>query len=123
MRSAVSINHSNEQEVGSLRIWLVMMGLAVVMVVAFGAPAFAQEGTPAAGGLGLGAGLVGLAAALAVGLGALGTAVAQARIGAAASGAMAERPEIGGRLLIFLALPETMIILGFLVAFFLINKI
>ncbi|MBI4279738.1 MAG: ATPase [Armatimonadetes bacterium] len=69
------------------------------------------------------AGLLGLAAAIAVGLGAIGTAWAQSRIGSAAAGAMAERPEIGGLMLVFLALPETMIILGFLVAFFILGKI
>jgi V/A-type H+-transporting ATPase subunit K len=68
-------------------------------------------------------GLPALAAALSVAFGALGTAWAQSRIGAAAAGAMAERPEIGGLMLVFLALPETMIILGFLVAFFLIGRI
>jgi V/A-type H+-transporting ATPase subunit K len=78
---------------------------------------------PAAGGLGIGAGLLGLAAALAVGLGAIGTAVAQARIGSAAAGALAERPEVGGTLLVFLALPETMIILGFAIAFLVIGRI
>lgn len=97
--------------------------VALFVLIVFGAPVFGQEEAAPAGGLGLGAGLIGLAAALAVGLGAIGTAVAQARIGAASAGAMAERPEIGGRLLIFLALPETMIILGFLVAFFLIGRI
>ncbi|OLD59956.1 MAG: ATPase [Armatimonadetes bacterium 13_1_40CM_3_65_7] len=68
------------------------------------------------------AGLLGLAAAIAVGLGAIGTAWAQSRIGAAAAGAIAERPEISGTMLVFLALPETMVILGFLVAFFVIGK-
>jgi len=49
--------------------------------------------------------------------------IAGAAQAAAEEAAMAERPEIGGRLLIFLALPETMIILGFLVAFFIIGRI
>jgi V/A-type H+/Na+-transporting ATPase subunit K len=57
-----------------------------------------------------------LAAALAVGLTALATGFAQARIGSAGAGALAEKPEIGGRLLVFLAIPETTVILGFLVA-------
>src|SRR3989442_13740366 len=39
------------------------------------------------------AGLLGLAAAIAVGLGAIGTAWAQSRFGAAAAGALAEGPE------------------------------
>ncbi len=57
-----------------------------------------------------------LAAALAVGLGAIGTALAQSRIGSAGAGAIAEKPEITGTILILVALPETMVILGFVVA-------
>ncbi len=98
--------------------------LPLVLLVILSAPALAQEeAARATGGLSIGAGLLGLAAALAVGLGALGTAVAQARIGSAAAGALAERPEIGGLLLVFLALPETMIILGFAIAFLVIGRI
>lgn len=61
-------------------------------------------------------GLIAIGAALAVGLAALGTGWAQGRIGAAGAGAVAERPEIAGSIIVFLALPETMIILGFAVA-------
>jgi ATP synthase subunit C. len=57
-----------------------------------------------------------LAAALAVGLGAIGTGWAQSRIGSAGAGAIAEKPEITGTILILVALPETMVILGFVVA-------
>lgn len=57
-----------------------------------------------------------LAAALAVGLGAIGTAWAQSRIGSAGAGAIAEKPEITGTILILVALPETMVILGFVIA-------
>lgn len=105
------------------RAVLVMLGALVVTLVAAGAGLAApEEPAPAAAG-GANAGLLGLAAALSVGLGAIGTAWAQSRIGAAAAGAIAERPEISGLMLVFLALPETMIILGFLVAFFIIGKI
>lgn len=97
--------------------------LALVAVGAVTTMAFAAEAAPAAAGGNPNGGMIALAAALAVAVGALGTAWAQSRIGAAAAGAMAERPELGGQMLIFLALPETMIILGFLVAFFLIGKI
>lgn len=94
----------------------------LVMTLVFAGAALAQE--PAAEqSTGANAGLLGLAAALAVGLGAIGTAWAQSRIGAAAAGAIAERPEIGGLMIVFLALPETMIILGFLVAFLVIGRI
>jgi V/A-type H+-transporting ATPase subunit K len=61
-------------------------------------------------------GLRALAAALSVGLGALGTAWAQSRIGSAGAGAVAEKPEVTGTVLILTALPETMVILGFVIA-------
>lgn len=56
-----------------------------------------------------------LAAALAVGLGGLGTALAQSRIGAAGAGAIAEKPELTGRMIILIAIPETIVVLGFVV--------
>ncbi|HEX9779325.1 MAG TPA: hypothetical protein VGA63_14365 [Geopsychrobacteraceae bacterium] len=57
-----------------------------------------------------------LAAALAVGLPALATAWAQSRIGAAGAGTLAEKPELTGTIIILVAIPETMVILGFVVA-------
>jgi V/A-type H+-transporting ATPase subunit K len=61
-------------------------------------------------------GLLGVGAGLAVGLGAIGTGLAQSRIGAAAMGAIAEKPELTGRAILLLAIPETLVILGFAVA-------
>lgn len=60
--------------------------------------------------------LIAFAAALAIGLTALATAWAQSRIGAAGSGTLAEKPELSGTILILVAIPETMVILGFVVA-------
>jgi V/A-type H+-transporting ATPase subunit K len=57
-----------------------------------------------------------LAAALAIGLSALATAWAQSRIGAAGAGTLAEKPELSGTIIILIAIPETMVILGFVVA-------
>ncbi len=57
-----------------------------------------------------------LAAALAVGIAAIGTGWAQSRIGSAGAGAIAEKPEITGTIFILVALPETMVVLGFVVA-------
>ncbi len=104
------------------RLGIVVMATLVALFATVGMAA-AQEAAGAAKPSGSNSGLLGLAAALAVGLGAIGTAWAQSRIGAAAAGAIAERPEMGGLMLVFLALPETMVILGFLVAFFVIGKI
>ena len=61
-------------------------------------------------------GLVALAAAIAIGLPALATGLAQSRIGAAGAGAVAEKPELSGIIIILIAIPETMVILGFAVA-------
>ncbi len=97
--------------------------VALVLTLAVAGVALAQEPAAAKSSGGINAGLLGLAAGLAVGLGAIGTAWAQSRIGAAAAGAIAERPEIAGLMLVFLAIPETMVILGFLIAFFVIGKI
>lgn len=61
-------------------------------------------------------GLITLSAALAVGLSALATAWAQSRIGPAAVASLAEKPELTTTAIIMLAIPETMVILGFVVA-------
>jgi V/A-type H+-transporting ATPase subunit K len=57
-----------------------------------------------------------LAAALAVGLSAIATAWAQSKIGAAGAGTLAEKPELSATIIILVAIPETMVILGFVVA-------
>lgn len=57
------------------------------------------------------------AAAIAVGLGALGTGIAQRSIGAAAVGAVAEDRDMLVPALIFTALPETLIIIAFVTIF------
>lgn len=61
-------------------------------------------------------GLLAIGAGLAVGLGALATGMAQARIGSAGMGAIAEKPELTGRVILLVAIPETLVILGFAVA-------
>ena len=60
--------------------------------------------------------LIAIGAGLAIGLAALGTGLAQARIGAAAIGAILEKPESLGTVLILLVIPETLVIFGFTVA-------
>jgi V/A-type H+/Na+-transporting ATPase subunit K len=59
---------------------------------------------------------IAIGAAIAFGAGALGTGMAQSRIGAAGAGAVAERPELAGTIFIMEAIPETLAILGFVVA-------
>lgn len=65
--------------------------------------------------------LLAFAAALAIGLSALATGWAQAKIGSAGAGTLAEKPELTGTVIILLAIPETMVILGFVVATMILN--
>ena len=60
--------------------------------------------------------LVPIGAGLAIGLAAIGTGMAQGRIGSAGAGVIAEKPEAAGMIILLLAIPETMVILGFAVA-------
>lgn len=57
-----------------------------------------------------------LAAALAIAVPALATAWAQSRIGPAIAASMAEKPELSTTAILMIAIPETMVILGFVVA-------
>jgi len=61
-------------------------------------------------------GLLAIGAGIAVGLSAIATGYAQARIGSAGIGALAEKPELTGRVILLVAIPETLVILGFAVA-------
>ena len=61
-------------------------------------------------------GLLAIGAGVSVGLAALATGYAQAKIGSAGVGAMAEKPELTGRIILLVAIPETLVILGFAVA-------
>lgn len=63
-----------------------------------------------------------MAAALAVGLSSLGAAIAVAAVGSAAMGAMSEKPELGGRALIFLGLAEGIAIYGLIIAVMILGK-
>jgi V/A-type H+-transporting ATPase subunit K len=66
-------------------------------------------------------GLIAIAAAIAIGLPAIATAWAQSKIGSAGAGALAEKPELSGIIIILVAIPETMVLLGFVVAYLIIG--
>ena len=59
----------------------------------------------------------------ALGIAAIGVGIAQGYIGSAGLGLLAERPGAFGQVLIYLVIPETLIIFGFVIAFFLNNQI
>lgn len=67
--------------------------------------------------------LLALAASLAIGIPAMATAYAQAKIGAAGAGTVAEKPETSGTMIIMEAIPETIVILGFVVAIMMILQL
>ena len=64
-----------------------------------------------------------VAAAIAFGLGAIGAGIAISHVGAAAMGAVAEKPEVAGQALIFVALAEGLVIFGFITALMILGKV
>jgi V/A-type H+-transporting ATPase subunit K len=64
-----------------------------------------------------------IAASVAFGLGALGAGIAISHVGAAAMGAVAEKPEIAGQALIFVALAEGIVVFGFITALMILGKV
>ena len=64
-----------------------------------------------------------MAAAIAFGLGAIGAGIAISHVGAAAMGAVAEKPEVAGQALIFVALAEGLVIFGFITALMILGKV
>jgi len=64
-----------------------------------------------------------LGAALATGMSSLGAGFAVAKVGTAAVGALAEKPELFGRLLIFVGLAEGIAIYGLIVSILILNRL
>lgn len=64
-----------------------------------------------------------LSAAVVTGLSALAAGIAVAYVGAAAVGAMSEKPEIAGRALIYVGLAEGIAIYGLIIAIMILGKI
>ncbi len=105
--------------------WIVGVGLGSGMLL--GSLAAAGESTLAGGPaepasvskvIGLGA-----AAAFAVAVSILGAGYAVGRIGSAAMGALAEKPELLPRAILFVALAEGLAVLGFAIGMMLLQKI
>ncbi|MBI5788488.1 MAG: ATPase [Candidatus Schekmanbacteria bacterium] len=80
----------------------------------------AAAGTVKAAGNEWTPGIKAIAAAIAISFCALGTALAQMKIGGAGAGAIAERPETAAMFIVLVAIPETIVILGFVIAAMLI---
>jgi V/A-type H+-transporting ATPase subunit K len=102
-------------------------GAVLVLVMLPAAAVLAQETVRggAAGDLTLTYKTIGLgaAAAFAIAISVLGAGLAVGRIGSAALGAAAEKPELLTRSILFVALAEGLAVLGFAIAMMLIQKI
>jgi len=98
------------------------LGLAATTLLLLAPAAIAATGGPSgaapeAWSMGL------LGAALATGLSSLGAGFAVAKVGAAAVGALAEKPELFARLLIFVGLAEGIAIYGLIVSILIMNRL
>ena len=69
------------------------------------------------------AGYAFIGAAIAFGFGAIGAGIGIGNVGAAAMGAIAEKPEMAGQALIFVALAEGLVIFGFITALMILAKV
>ena len=97
---------------GAHRLQLFLLFLVILFLAQ---PVFAQEQAGAAGQNRF------LGAAIATGLAAIGAGIAVGIAGAAAIGAIAEKPELLGRTLIFVGLAEGIVIYGLIVSFIILR--
>jgi V/A-type H+-transporting ATPase subunit K len=110
---------------GPLAALLLALGVAAAALL-LGVPsahAAADAAASAARATGIDASWVFIGAALATGLSSLGAGFAVARVGTAAVGALAEKPELFGRLLIFIGLAEGIAIYGLIVSILMLNRL
>ncbi|MDQ3458582.1 MAG: V-type ATP synthase subunit K [Deinococcota bacterium] len=100
-----------------------MKKVLVVLALLVAGLGFAQEAvtTAATADTTVNLGLIALGAGLAIGLSAIGAAIGMAGIGRAGAGVLAERPQAFGQILIYLVLPETIVIFGFVIAFLILG--
>jgi V/A-type H+-transporting ATPase subunit K len=99
-----------------LKLLLAFISSLLLPAVAL-AEGAAAKGDAAAAGMGY------LSAAIAVGASTLGAGIAVAVVGAAAMGAIGEKPELAGRALIFIGLAEGIAIYGLIVALMILAKL
>jgi len=114
---------SSHKVAAALLVLAVVSGLSTtVLLVA--APAALAQTVAAGGGVAPEAWSMGLlGAALATGLSSLGAGFAVAKVGTAAVGALAEKPELFARLLIFVGLAEGIAIYGLIVSILILNRL
>jgi V/A-type H+/Na+-transporting ATPase subunit K len=99
------------------RLQLLLMMCLWIVTPALALAEEAASKSPSAAGMGY------LSAAIAVGASTLGAGIAVAVVGAAAMGAIGEKPELAGRALIFIGLAEGIAIYGLIVALMILAKL
>ena len=105
-----------------LALWLAIAAAGAATLLLTLVPGSAAAAPPpSADGLVSGWGLV--AAALATGMSSLGAGIAVAKVGTAAVAALAEKPELFGRLLIFVGLAEGIAIYGLIISILILNRV
>lgn len=107
----------------ALTLFTVVFAVGATLLL-FASPALASSG----GGLPSGApafdpGMGYLAAALATGLSSLAAGIAVAHVGSAAIGAITEKPELLGRMLILVGLAEGIAIYGLIISILILNRL
>lgn len=105
-----------------------LIALAVPVAIAmtylwFSGPALAAETAAATAAAPDHAGLAMIGAAISAGLASIGAAYAVGVVGSAAVGALVEKPELLGRLLILVGLAEGIAIYGLIVAVLILNTV
>ena len=100
---------------------VLVAGLCVLVPGALAQDDHGEE--EASGGGGLGTLGIAIGAGLAVGMAGIGTGLAQSGVGAGGTGAMAEKPELFTNVLILFAIPETIVLFGFVIAIILSGSI
>ena len=107
-------------------VWLSVLALVVIGLFAY--PGLAQVGGEvhepgvSAGSSNVSWGWIAVGSGLAVGLAGLGTGIAQSRIGAAGVAGIAEDRGMLGLVIMLVAIPESVLIFGFVIAYLLYTK-
>ncbi len=114
--------------VGAVALLALIVGAGASLLLLVAAPAAAQSPVAAAGAAAVPSdlhltGWAFLSAALSAGLAALGAGFAVAHVGSAAVGAVAEKPELFGRVLVLVGLAEGIAIYGLIVSILILNRI
>ena len=107
----------------ALVVLTVLLSLGATALLAVSPLASAAAASPAAAGSSDIASWGLVSAALATAIAAAGAGFAVGKVGTAAIGALAEKPELFGRLLIFVGLAEGIAIYGLIVSILILNRL